>query len=232
MERGPRPEYRAGYMPTPADPTAAMPLWGALLASYFLGAVPFGLLVVRLVKGLDLRTVGSGNIGATNAMRVLGKPLGTFVFLLDCLKGYVPAVWLGSLAAGPDSGLVPAILCATAAVFGHCFPVYLGFKGGKGVATASGALLALEPLVFVAGGLVWLVVLKTTRYVGLASVLMGLTFPIAAYLRRPDDPALLKAMFGLAALILVRHRANIQRLLRGEEIRTGQTADSETPPSN
>lgn len=219
-------------MPLPADSPAALPLWGALLASYLIGAVPFGLLAVRLLKGLDLRTVGSGNIGATNAMRVLGKPLGTLVFLLDCAKGYVPAVWLGVLAAGPQGGLTNPILCATAAVFGHCFPVYLGFKGGKGVATASGALLALEPLVFVAGGLVWLLILKITRYVGLASVLMGLTFPIAAYLRRPEDAALLNAMLGLAALILVRHRANLQRLMRGEELRVGQTTDSDSSQSN
>lgn len=219
-------------MPFSADTHIALPIWGALVASYLIGAVPFGLLAVRLVKGLDLRTLGSGNIGATNAMRVLGKPLGTLVFLLDCAKGYLPAAWLGVMATGPEGGLTKPILCATAAVLGHCFPVYLGFKGGKGVATASGALLALEPLVFLAGGLVWLLVLKITRYVGLASVLMGLTFPIAAYLRRPEDAALLNAMLGLAALILVRHRANLHRLMRGEELRTGQSTDSDPSQSN
>lgn len=203
-----------------------LPLWGALVASYLLGAIPFGLLIVRLVKGIDLRTVGSGNIGATNAMRVLGKPLGLFVFLLDCFKGFAAAGLIAPLVApgGGEGALAPvavALLCGAAAVVGHCFPAYLGFRGGKGVATACGALVALDPLLFLVGGLVWLATLKTTRYVGLASVLMGLSFPITAALRHPGDATLLSGMLGLALLIVVRHRSNLARLLRGEEPKSG-----------
>ncbi len=200
-----------------------LPLWAALAASYLLGAVPFGLLTVRMVKGVDLRSVGSGNIGATNAMRVLGKPLGLMVFLLDCFKGYAAAGLLAPLvAAGGALGPVAvALSCGAAAVLGHCFPVYLGFRGGKGVATACGALIALDPLLFAVGGLVWLATLKATRYVGLASVLMGVSFPITAAVRHPGDRPLLYGMLGLALLIVVRHRSNLARLLRGEEPKTG-----------
>lgn len=201
----------------------------ALLVSYLLGAVPFGLVLARVVKGVDLRTVGSGNIGATNAMRALGKPLGIVAFLLDFAKGAVPVVlcapWVGpapeSLFGPGGPPLLAAVLCGAAAVLGHCFPVYLGFKGGKGVATACGALVAIDWPVFVIAGLVWVAFAFTLRYVSLASLAMGVTFPVVAYARKPDAPAFVGGCVALAALIVVRHRANVARLFNGTEPRIG-----------
>ncbi len=198
-----------------------------LAASYLLGAVPFGLVLVRLVKGVDLRTLGSGNIGATNAMRALGKPLGSVAFLCDFAKGYAPAAWLAPLAAGSQGAPSAAwlgVLCGGAAVAGHVWPVYLGFRGGKAVATGCGAILALDPVVFLGGGLVWLAVLALTRIVSLASLSLGLAFPVCAALRRSPErpgPELLYGTAALALLILVRHRSNLGRLLRGTEPRIG-----------
>jgi len=194
----------------------------ALLASYLLGAVPFGLVLARVLRGVDLRKVGSGNIGATNAMRALGKPLGTLAFVLDCAKGAVPAlVFAPHVEARPDLPLLGPVLCGAAAVVGHCFPVYLRFKGGKGVATACGAIVAIDWPVFVIAGLVWLAFALALRYVSLASLAMGVTFPIAAYVRRPDAPTFIVGCAALAALIVVRHRANVGRLLAGTEPRIG-----------
>lgn len=195
-----------------------------VFASYLLGAVPFGLVMVRLIKGLDLRQVGSGNIGATNAMRVLGKPLGLLAFFLDAGKGLVPTLFFAAHASALDGLLagLAASLCGIAAVLGHCFPVYLGFKGGKGVATACGAVVGVDPLVFVAGGSVWILVLLTTRFVSLASIAMGIAFPIAAALLDGDKPAFIGSCALLTLLILVRHRVNITRIREGSETRIGK----------
>ncbi len=195
-----------------------------VFASYLLGAVPFGLVMVRLIKGLDLRQVGSGNIGATNAMRVLGKPLGLLAFFLDAGKGLVPTLFFATHASALDGLLagLAASLCGIAAVLGHCFPVYLGFKGGTGVATACGAVVGVDPLVFVAGGSVWILVLLTTRFVSLASIAMGIAFPIAAALLDGDKPAFIGSCALLTLLILVRHRVNITRIREGSETRIGK----------
>ncbi|MDF1836295.1 MAG: glycerol-3-phosphate 1-O-acyltransferase PlsY [Planctomycetota bacterium] len=197
-------------------------LAGALVASYLLGAVPFGLVMAKMFKGIDLRTVGSGNIGATNAMRAMGKPLGLTAFLLDWGKGFVAAYFFAPWGGSEDQ-LTVQVLCGALAVIGHCFPVYLKFKGGKGVATASGAIIAMDPIVFLAGGVVWLVVLFTSRYVSVASILMGITFPVAAYVRMgsPGLPFILGCA-ALATLILVRHRENMKRLMAGTESKIGQ----------
>lgn len=201
------------------------PVWGAALAAYLLGAVPFGLVMARQLKGVDLRTVGSGNIGATNAMRVLGKPLGLTAFALDVAKGALPVLWLAPWAAPDEHAAAARLACGAAAVLGHCFPVYLGFRGGKGVATGCGAIIAVEPLVFLAGGLVWLLSLGLGRMVGLSSMLMGGTFPLVAAWLRPDDVPFIVGCGALALLILVRHRANVGRMLRGEEPRIGRKND-------
>jgi len=186
---------------------------GRILASYLLGAVPFGFVMCRVLRGVDLREVGSGNIGATNAMRVLGAPLGLIAFLLDTGKGFAPAFWLG---AGDPTWQVA---CGAAAVLGHVFPIYLGFKGGKAVATGCGATLAIDPLIFVSVGVVWLVTLFVAGYVSLASIAMGVAFPIAAWaLGQP--PMVIAGTGGLTLLILVRHRSNMKRLLDGTETRT------------
>ena len=199
------------------------PIWQAALVSYLLGAVPFGLLMARVIKGVDLRSVGSGNIGATNAMRVLGKPLGLVAFAFDLGKGYAAVRLIAPNLLLADDLSVGRIVCATAAVLGHCFPIYLRLKGGKGVATGCGAIMAVEPLVFVAGGVAWLVTLTLSRFVGLASMVMGLCFPLAALWLRPGDRPFALGCALLAFLVLVRHRANVGRMLRGEEPRVGRS---------
>jgi glycerol-3-phosphate acyltransferase PlsY len=202
----------------------------ALLLSYLLGAVPFGWVLVRVVKGEDLRRMGSGNIGATNAMRALGRPLGLVAFLCDFGKGLVPVAFLAPALSGAfDPGWL-RVLCGAAAVAGHVWPVYLGFKGGKAVATGCGAIVAIDPWIFVAGGLVWLLVLLVTRFVSLASVAMGLAFPVAAALRRSPERYGMEVVIGtgaLALLILVRHRSNLRRLAAGNEPRVGRRSQRE-----
>lgn len=194
--------------------------WLAVLAAYLLGAVPFGWLVARM-KGVDLRSVGSGNIGATNAMRALGKPLGITVFLLDVAKGAVPVFFFASaFDLTDDAALTLRVLCGAAAVVGHCFPIYLGFKGGKGVATGCGALIALDPLIFSVAGLVWLAVFYSLRYVSLASIAMGVTFPLAAWLIG-DRWEVIAGAGALTLLILARHRSNIARMIAGTEPKSG-----------
>ncbi len=188
-------------------------LWWRLLVSYLLGAVPFGLVMCRVIKGVDLREVGSGNIGATNAMRVLGPPLGVVAFLLDFGKGYVPAALLGG--GEPEW----QVLCGAAAVCGHVWPVYLRFRGGKAVATGCGAIVAIDPLIFVGATAVWLVILLVTGYVSLASIAMGIAFPATALWR--DQPvSVILGTGALTLLIVIRHRSNLARLLAGTETRT------------
>ena len=200
--------------------------WGVLALSYLLGSIPFGLVAARL-RGVDLRREGSGNIGATNAARVLGRPVGLAVFALDVLKGWLPAFVLAPWAAG-DAGELQ-VACGALAVLGHVFPVWLGFRGGKGVATACGALVAIDPIVFLIGGLVWLVVLATTRYVGLSSIAMALAFVAAAGWRAGAGPRDLVAGTALlAVLILVRHRSNIRRMLSGTEPKIGRPKGAAT----
>lgn len=210
---GPRQEVACGRNMDVLALIESLGLPGRILASYLLGAVPFGFVMCRALKGVDLREVGSGNIGATNAMRVLGAPLGLIAFLLDTGKGFAPAFWLG---AGDPTWQVA---CGAAAVLGHVFPIYLKFKGGKAVATGCGATLAIDPMIFVCVGLVWLVMLLVAGYVSLASIAMGLAFPIAAWaLGQP--PVVIAGTGGLTVLILVRHRSNMSRLLDGTETRT------------
>ncbi|MEM9799746.1 MAG: glycerol-3-phosphate 1-O-acyltransferase PlsY [Planctomycetota bacterium] len=195
-----------------------------LLASYLLGAVPFGLLMAKVLKGVDLRNVGSGNIGATNAMRVLGKPLGIVAFLLDLAKGFVPTMFLADLAPALDE-IAPSLaasLCGIAAVLGHCFPVYLGFKGGKGVATGLGAVFGVDWRVCVVAGLVWVVTLYSSRFVSLASIAMGVAFPVAAAVFQPKAIPFVVACALLMTLIIARHRPNLRRLRAGTEPRIGK----------
>jgi glycerol-3-phosphate acyltransferase PlsY len=202
---------------TPADARG----WLAVGAAYLLGAVPFGLLLARAVKGVDLRTVGSGNIGATNVGRALGRGWAVVAFALDFLKGWVPALLLARLAAPEGEAELLGVWCGAAAVVGHCFPVWLGFRGGKGVATGCGAMVALDPVVFVVGGLAWLGALAAFRFVSLASIAMGLAFPIAAWARGDARPVVAGAAL-LTLLILVRHRSNMARLAAGTEPRFGE----------
>jgi glycerol-3-phosphate acyltransferase PlsY len=198
--------------------------WLALLVSYLLGAVPFGLVLGHLVGGVDIRRQGSGNIGATNVGRALGRPWAIAAFALDCAKGWAPAYVLPLFLPG-ESPEALRVGCGFAAVCGHVWPVYLGFRGGKGVATLCGAVIAVDPLVFLGGGAVWLATLFSTRYVGLSSMLMGLSFPFLAAWRLRGRPEVVEVVWGtalLSALVFVRHRANIGRMLAGTEPKAGQ----------
>ncbi len=184
----------------------------ALVAAYLLGSIPFSLLAGRL-SGVDLRTVGSGNLGATNVFRTLGRSAGIAVMALDIGKGTAAVLIARALTPNPWP-----LAAAALAILGHVFPVWTRFKGGKGVAVAAGTLIGLAPLTIgVLVGL-WLVLVLTTRYVSLASVVCALVVtPLAALLGEPWSYVV---FVGLAALlVLVRHRENILRLLRGQENR-------------
>jgi len=193
--------------------------------SYLIGSVPWGYLFARL-KGVDIRQHGSGNIGTANVLRVMGKKWGYLVFLCDFFKGIL-SVKLGSLIAAyllVNVGL-GSVIAALACVLGHDYPIWLGFKGGKGIATLAGTVLSLfPPLVFVSFGVVWIAVFLISRYTSLASISAVVALPIAAYLivAKTDLPLLLGFSVLMAALAIWLHRANIARLLNGTENRFGR----------
>ena len=190
-----------------------------ILASYLVGAIPTSYLVVRLVKGQDLRLLGSGNLGATNLYRVLGWRYAVPVGLFDMLKGAVPVLMFAPLAG---DGAVVALALGAAAVIGPVFPVFLGFRGGKGVATGAGVVLGLAPLAFLAAFTTWVVVVKLSGYVSLGSVLAAAVLPPAVYLLHPDRRPMILLFVLLAALIIILHRKNIVRLIAGTENRFGR----------
>ncbi len=187
--------------------------------AFLLGSIPTGYLVAR-AKGVDIRRHGSGNIGATNVFRTLGKPLGVLVFILDALKGFA-AVWLAVRHGGPSAW--PAILAAIAAIAGHNYTPWLGFRGGKGIATSAGVLVALMPWAVLAIALVWFAVFFTTRYVSLASICAAAALPLAVgalwfYGCGGNAPLFVFSVL-IAALAIWRHRSNIERLTAGTEHR-------------
>lgn len=198
-----------------------------LFLSYLLGAVPFGFLIAK-AKGVDIRRAGSGNIGATNVYRTLGKGPGLLTFACDFLKGLLSVLVVAALAnrlAGPvGQGNLPylKLLCGVGAMVGHSFPVFLGFHGGKGVATGVGLVMGLAPAVAGIGLGVWLVVFLIGRYVSLASIIAALT--IGALVWTPlfeSDPKHIVPMLlsALCLLVVARHHSNIGRLLKGTENR-------------
>ena len=198
-------------------------LTGALLiiVAYFLGSIPFGYLIVRARSGADVRETGSGGTGATNVTRRAGRGAGVLTLALDALKG-ASAVLLARWLAAPGFGInwwVAA--CALAVVVGHCFPVWLGFRGGKGVATGLGAFLCLAPLAVACAALAFLVAVAATRYVSLGSITAAALLPLFVWLLYTrgvaDAPPLVACAAAGAALIIFMHRANIGRLVRGEE---------------
>ena len=197
------------------------------LVSYLLGSIPFGFLVAR-AKGVDIRTVGSGNIGATNVFRTLGKGPGILTFLLDFLKGLVPVIGVSVLVnrlAGPvaaENLPILKLVCGIGAMVGHTFPLFLGFHGGKGVATGVGLVAGLAPAVAGIGLAVWLVVFLIGRYVSLASIIAAIA--VVALSWTPllgDDPRHVVPIIlsVLGVLVVLRHHANIGRLLKGTENR-------------
>lgn len=184
-----------------------------LVAAYFCGSIPFGVLVTRWRRGVDVRSQGSGNIGATNVARVAGKGLGAVVLILDALKALVP---LAVVTYERPEALWLHAGVALAAFFGHVFPVWLRFRGGKGVATALGILLWLVPAAAAVGGLVWASCYALFRVSSIGSLLGGLAaLGVAAMVGAPQPYVVLSA--GLLALMVFTHRGNIRRLLRKEE---------------
>src|SRR5271163_140272 len=206
-----------------------VPFMVVAFIAYLLGSIPFGYLLVRLFRKEDIRTVGSGNIGATNVLRSGAKGLGALTFLLDAAKGYVAvfaAGWLLAwLAAPPTLSLQNTkALAAFFAVLGHMYPVWLRFRGGKGVATAFGVFLALSPQAALAGLAIFVVVFVIWRYVSLASIVSAVAFPIAALFltRGQRTPIFTTVVVLIPLLVIVKHRENIARLLKGAEYRFGK----------
>jgi len=192
-----------------------------VLAGYVAGSMPWGYWLVRIFRGEDIRTQGSGNIGATNVWRVHGRRLGIAAVLLDTAKGLAPALVATELV-GHGGG----VLAGGAAMLGHWRPLFLRFsKGGKMVATAGGAFLGVAPLVGAAGALVWLVVFGATRYASVASMTAAASLVVWAWLLGYPWPVIAFACFAAAGVVFL-HRANIGRLLRGEESRFRRPAAS------
>lgn len=198
-----------------------------LIASYLIGSIPTAYIFVRLIKGVDVRKVGSGNVGATNASRILGKKLGILVLLLDVLKGFAVVFFLGD-ALSLKTDLIPAdalrVILGFIAICGHNWTIFLNFKGGKGVATTLGVLAALAfkiPGLNIALGLIiisWLIIFIISRIVSLASVIAAFLFPIFVLIFNHSVFMSLAAIV-LAVFIILRHKSNIQRLLQGKESR-------------
>lgn len=210
--------------------------WAGLAVAggaYLLGAIPFSYLIVKLARGRDVRTVGSGNVGATNVMRAAGKAAGAAALLLDCGKGVAAVV--AARALGASSAVVGA--AAAAVVIGHVYPVFLGFRGGKGVATASGALGALAPGVLAAAVAVFVLVVAWKRYVSLGSIAAAACFPLLLLTGqslgwlRPPGAGVVAACFLIPAIVVVRHGANLDRLRRGVEPRLGERQGAAPSPA-
>jgi glycerol-3-phosphate acyltransferase PlsY len=203
-----------------------LPLLIAGFVSYLIGSIPAGYIAGR-IAGIDIRTVGSGNIGATNVTRVLGKRYGYPVFIVDFLKGFAAVGMSIMIAKRAQPVLIPSelfgVVGAVACVLGHSFPVWLGFKGGKGVAASAGALFGLMPFVALIAVAVWLIIFYLTRYVSVASMTAALAVPITIlsmmFLGQTGGTALLYFSICLAAVVIVRHRSNLSRLVRGTEPR-------------
>lgn len=183
----------------------------AFIGSYFLGSIPFGYLVGK-VKGYDLRKEGSGNIGATNVFRVVGKKEGIFVFILDFLKGFLPVLYFS------DISVLAGILALLGAILGHMTTPFLHFKGGKGVATGFGGIVALMPIPALSAFGVWILLVGITRKVSVGSLGAALSLPVLYfYLSHPMIKSVFIVSILLAILVIIAHRKNIRKLIRKEE---------------
>jgi glycerol-3-phosphate acyltransferase PlsY len=208
-----------------------MRLWLPTLAvAYLLGSIPFGYILVRLFRKQDIRATGSGNIGATNVVRSGAKGLGILTLVLDLLKAFAAVLLAKHLAPGaPGFPSDLAVAAGIAAVLGHVFPVWLGFKGGKGVASALGVFLAIAPLAALCSLGVFIVVLAVTRFVSLASILAALMMPVFCMLWLPDrTPIFVGGIIFIALLVIAKHRANIARLMERKESRFGSKKSAST----
>ncbi|HPF62629.1 MAG: glycerol-3-phosphate 1-O-acyltransferase PlsY [Gemmatimonadetes bacterium] len=193
----------------------------ALVGSYLLGAIPTAYWVVRAARGEDLRTMGSGNLGATNLYRQLGWRYAIPVGLFDALKGAIPVALIGPWAG---LGVLGSVGLGLIAVVGHVYSVFVGFRGGKGVATGGGIVLGIAPLAFVAALVGWIVIVRLSGYVSLGSIVAAAVLPPLIWLLHPAARAAVWPMAGLSALVIWFHRTNIRRLLAGTENRFGRKA--------
>ncbi len=202
------------------------------IVSYLFGSIPWGYLIGKM-KGIDIRKVGSGNIGATNVTRSVGKWYGKLCFLLDLLKGFLPVLIISLMLNKQlfeDPYQVGQIIAALAAIVGHMFSIFMGFKGGKGISTMFGVLLGLSPLSFLVAGVVWLVVFVVSRYVSLASIAACAVLPVAATFFSIGkiyyhSIYVLIFLYLMAVLAIIRHTGNIKRLLSGTENRFSKKGD-------
>lgn len=216
----------------------------AAAQAYFLGAIPFGFLLVKAIKGIDVRTVGSGNIGATNVGRAAGVKIGMLALALDVAKGFIAVTWIpfamfvlanghyqfkGILDLLKQSLVGPGfadlrIVCGLAAIVGHIWPAFLNFRGGKGVATAMGALLGLAPWPTLVALFIWSITTRVSGYVSLGSIVAAVALPVTLTILEWKDLSTKRHLVALtvtvAALVILRHRSNIQRLIAGTEHRT------------
>ena len=194
---------------------------GLILLSYLVGSIPTSFIVGKVMKGMDLREHGSGNLGATNAFRVLGWKGGIFVLVCDILKGALPVLILPRLAARGGLGFLEphnlALVIGLAAILGHIFTLFMKFKGGKGVATSMGVFLALAPKAFAITLPVCILLIVLTRYVSVGSLTGALLLPILVYVFYPGQLPLILFTILIGLVILIRHRTNIRRLIQGRE---------------
>ena len=208
------------------------------IAAYLLGSIPTGYHVAK-AKSIDIRTVGSGNIGATNVMRILGKPAGISVLFIDAVKGWLAVWWLAKLAGDyllpPNSSRgsyeIVAIVAALCAILGHNYTCWLKFKGGKGIATSAGVLLALVPLALIIVLSIWFVLFALTRFVSVGSIGAAAALPFATWLTT-QRPLLTVVTAAVGALAIYKHKPNIQRLLNGTENRVGAKTNPNPAPTN
>jgi glycerol-3-phosphate acyltransferase PlsY len=212
------------------------------VSAYLLGSIPFGFLVAK-AKGIDIRSVGSGNIGATNAMRVLGKPAGILVLLMDALKGYAACAFLPPLIyncfAPHLSGLIVyfqnepvefqsrlRVLAGVCAVLGHNYTCWLKFKGGKGIATTAGVYIALAPWPLLIALVVFILAVALTRYISVGSISGAIVLPAAVWIMTPHNLLLGIVSTALGALAIYKHKSNIQRLMAGTENKLGKKPEA------
>jgi glycerol-3-phosphate acyltransferase PlsY len=193
-----------------------------LFASYLLGSIPTSSITARVFRGIDLRQHGSKNLGATNLYRVLGWKFAIPVALFDAAKGFIPVL---VFAPRVSSSQLFGLVCGMMAVLGHVYSVFVRFRGGKGVATAAGVMLAMAPLALGVSFAAWVIVVALSGYVSLGSIISAAVFPVAVQLLDPpDQPAILWLDVAVALAIIWLHRANIRRLLKGTENRFGRRA--------
>jgi glycerol-3-phosphate acyltransferase PlsY len=209
-----------------------MIIFSFFLAAYFVGSIPFAYLVAKFTRNIDIRKYGSGNSGATNAFRILGWKLGTIVLILDIAKGLIPTMYFASyISLNSVEYIYVQFLMGIIAILGHTFSVFLNFKGGKGVATATGMLIGISPITTFIAFLVFLITTLITRYISLASILGTSAIPVIIQIERYFFNFEIHVAFDiltiiLAIFIILTHRTNIVRIIKGEENKFGQKKEN------